>query len=246
MSTTRILIVEDEALIAEELRDRLEQLGHTVIDIVDTAESAIATAAREAPGLVLMDIRLRGDEDGIDAATLISERADVPIVFMTAHSDADTIARAMLIRPYGYVVKPVREADLVTAVQTALLRHAAEERLRACEKQSSAIVESATDLIFQILPDGRLLAGNPAGRRALGYSPSQLCRTSLSDVITEGQRNELPPVLQRAAEGEHDVAFRFTLVTAHGHPLPVEGVIGRRQIGSRLDRLWAVLHPVGA
>jgi PAS domain S-box-containing protein len=244
MQTTRILIVEDEALIAEELRDRLEQLGHTVLGVVDTTDDAIAAARQQAPGLILMDVRLRGEGDGIDAAMLIVERADVPIVFMTAHSDAETIARAMLTRPYGYVVKPVREADLITAIQTALLRRASEEQLRASESQTRAIIENTADHIIQLLPDGRVLSLNSACRSALGYTPSQISQLEIAHIVAECDRTALNQAIWRAAEGQVEAEFLLTLVAKDGRSLPVSGVVGR-QLGGRLDRLWAVFHTVG-
>jgi PAS domain S-box-containing protein len=245
MYTTRILIVEDEALIAEDLRDRLERLGHTVIEIVDATEDAIAAARREPPGLILMDVRLRGDGDGIDAAALIAERADVPIVFMTAHSDADTIARAMLIRPYGYVVKPIRDADLITAIQTALLRHAAEDRLRANESQTLEILEHTSDLILQLLPDGRVLSANPACRLALGYSPGELCRLGMNDLVAAPDRDAAARAVWQAAGGAAAGEIVLTLLSRDGRGVPVAGVVGRHRVGPRLDRLWAVFRAAG-
>ncbi|QEL20455.1 response regulator [Limnoglobus roseus] len=244
MLKATILIVEDEALIAEDLREQLEQLGHTVVGVVDTADEAIAATRQKSPGLVLMDIRLRGGADGVDAATMISEWSDVPIIYMTAHSDADTVARAMLVQPYGYVVKPVRDSDLVTAIQTALLRHAAEARLRAFETEARRIVENTADLVLQILPDGRMMSSNPAGRTALGYSPSQLCRLNFRQLVADSHGEAVPQLLSRAAEVDGDTQLQLTLAARDGRRIPVKGVVGRRQLGGRVDRLWVVLHPI--
>jgi DNA-binding response OmpR family regulator len=90
----RALIVEDETLIAEELKERLSRLGFSVIAAVDTADEGIAIATREHPDLVLMDIRLKGEKDGVQAAREIREQVDVPIVYLTAHSDRQTVERA--------------------------------------------------------------------------------------------------------------------------------------------------------
>src|SRR6266545_6267217 len=118
----RILIVENEALIAEELRERLSRLGMTVIGVVDSAELAVHAAAHGHPEVVLMDIRLRGERDGIDAAREIRQM-DVPVVYLTAHSDRATLERAKQVAPFGYVLKPFQERDLVVAIEMAIHRH---------------------------------------------------------------------------------------------------------------------------
>ena len=120
LKATRILIAEDETLIAEELRERLQRMGLTVVTVVGSGEEAIARSGDCAPDLVLMDIRLRGDIDGIEAAAAIRERFDIPVIFLTAHSDKATIERAKHIEPLGYVLKPFAERELRVTIEMAL------------------------------------------------------------------------------------------------------------------------------
>ncbi|MGA0848426.1 MAG: diguanylate cyclase domain-containing protein [Chthoniobacterales bacterium] len=134
----RILIVEDEAITAMDLAAELRGLGYDVCGTADTAEGAIEAVEREAPNLVLMDIRLGGGGDGIDAATRISDRHDAAVVFLTAHSDEETLSRALAVSPYGYIVKPFRARDLKVAVELALSKHAAERA--ATEKMSELVL----------------------------------------------------------------------------------------------------------
>jgi AmiR/NasT family two-component response regulator len=108
MPAARLLIVEDERITAEDLRDILTELGYVVVSIVSTGSSAIATVEREAPDLVLMDIRIQGDLDGTQTAGILRERFDTPIVFLTAHSDEGTLSWAKVAEPLGYVVKRSR------------------------------------------------------------------------------------------------------------------------------------------
>src|SRR6266700_1921601 len=108
----RALIVEDETLIAEELKERLSGLGFSVIAAVDTADEGIAIATREHPDLVLMDIRLKGEKDGVQAAKEIRQQVDVPIVYLTAHSDELTVNRAKQTEHDGFILKPVLSLDL--------------------------------------------------------------------------------------------------------------------------------------
>jgi DNA-binding response OmpR family regulator len=120
----RALIVEDEALIAEELRERLSRMGFSVIAAVDSGEEGIAIATRERPDLVLMDIRLKGHRDGLQAAKEIREQVDVPIVYLTAHSDRGTVDRASRTDHDGFILKPFVRRELQTTIEVAMQRHA--------------------------------------------------------------------------------------------------------------------------
>ena len=133
----RILIVEDEAVTAMDLAAELRGLGYEVCGTEDTADGAVAAVEREEPGLVLMDVRLGGNGDGIEAARQISGRHDVAVVFLTAHSDEETLGRALSVSPYGYIVKPFRARELKVAVELALNKHAAE---RAAKEKLSELV----------------------------------------------------------------------------------------------------------
>ena len=120
----RALIVEDEILIAEELRDRLSRLGFSVIATVDSGEEAVAIATRERPDLVLMDIRLTGEKDGVQAAKEIRQQIDVPIVYLTAYSDPVTLDRAKDTEYDAYILKPFHRRELQSTIEVAMKRHA--------------------------------------------------------------------------------------------------------------------------
>lgn len=126
----RALIVEDETLIAEELKERLERFGFTVIAAVDSAEEGIRIATTQCPDLVLMDVRLRGEKDGVQAAAEIRSRVDVPVIYLTAYSDRVTLDRAKHTEPYGYVLKPFHERELQVTIELAMHRHALERSAR--------------------------------------------------------------------------------------------------------------------
>jgi DNA-binding response OmpR family regulator len=128
----RALIVEDETLIAEELRERLAGLGFCVIAAVDSAEEGIDIATRERPDLVLIDIRLKGEKDGVQAAEEIHRQVDVPVVYLTAHSDGLTVDRAKRTLYDGFILKPFRARELQSTIEIALKRHA----IRMQEKET--------------------------------------------------------------------------------------------------------------
>jgi CheY-like chemotaxis protein len=129
MPKPQILIVEDEVITAMELRSRLENAGYTVSAIVSSAEDAIAGLSSYRPDLVLMDIRLRGDMDGIQAAEAIRRRYDIAVVYLTAYADEETSQRAEATHPYGYIYKPFEEQDIYTTVERALYKHEMEGKV---------------------------------------------------------------------------------------------------------------------
>ena len=123
-SEPRALIIEDEILIAEELKERLSRLGYSVIGAVDSADEGIAIATRELPDVVLMDIRLKGGKDGVQAAYEIRQQVDLPIVYVTAYSDQLTVERVKRTEHDGFVLKPFHRHELQSTIQIAIRRHA--------------------------------------------------------------------------------------------------------------------------
>ena len=130
MARSQVLVVEDQIIVAMDIQDELTSLGYLVMDIVGSGEEAIQRVAATQPDLVLMDIRLEGEMDGIQAAEQIRARFNIPVVYLTAHADDDTLQRAKLTEPFGYIVKPFQERDLHTTIEMALYKHRAERELR--------------------------------------------------------------------------------------------------------------------
>ncbi len=141
MEKANILIVEDENIIAYEIKLCLQKMGHTVAAIVNQGEEAIKKAEELSPNIILMDIQLRGKMDGIEAADIIQSRFGIPVIFLTAFHDDERLERAKITRPYGYVLKPYEQRELKIAIEMALYvaemeawRKQAEEKLREQEK----------------------------------------------------------------------------------------------------------------
>lgn len=141
MSPTRILVVEDEAVVAKDIENALHALGYSVPAVAASGEAAVEKAEALHPDLVLMDIRLKGQLDGVKAAGEINGRLGIPIVYLTAHADQQTLRRAKITQPLGYIVKPFDERDLQAAIELALHRHRAQMTLR-----SLALVDELTGL----------------------------------------------------------------------------------------------------
>ena len=127
---SKILIVEDEMLISMEIKQKLRAMGYDVVGQAITGESAIQKAGETKPDLILMDIRLKGDMDGITAAKRIMELYDLPIIFLTAHSDKATLERAIAVSPSGYLLKPFKERELMTNIEMSLHKHRIKQKVR--------------------------------------------------------------------------------------------------------------------
>ena len=145
MNPIKILVVEDEVIVAEDIGFRLKKLGYIVTATVASGEEAIEKVAENRPDLVLMDIVLKGDMDGVTAAEKIRNRVDIPTVFLTAYADDQTLQRAKLTNPFGYIIKPFQQNDLRVAIEIALHRHEIETKMQETLKASEAAKESVEE-----------------------------------------------------------------------------------------------------
>ncbi|WP_017720848.1 hybrid sensor histidine kinase/response regulator [Kamptonema formosum] len=146
MSTVKILVVEDEAIIAEDIASRLEKMGYSVVDIVATGSDAISAATANQPNLVLMDIMLQGKMDGIEAADRIRTLLGIPVVYLTANADETTLQRAKITGPFGYILKPFKEKELRATIEIALSRHQVELEMQEALASAEAIRKEAQQL----------------------------------------------------------------------------------------------------
>jgi signal transduction histidine kinase/CheY-like chemotaxis protein len=171
MENKTILIVEDDAVLAFHLGKMLVDLGYSVREMVATGEAAIAAVTSVRPGLILMDIQLAGDMDGITAAEHILLAADVPIVFLTSYSQEALLQRAKAIAPYGYLIKPASPRELAASIEMALHRHTLDRQLKDAKEElsksnafSNAILNSITAEIAVLDSDGVIIAVNEPWR----------------------------------------------------------------------------------
>ncbi|MEG4857349.1 ATP-binding protein [Microcoleus sp. K1-B6] len=145
MNPIQILVVEDEVIVAQDIAGRLKKLGYAVTATVSSGEEAIQKAIETPPDLVLMDIVLKGDMDGVTAAEKIRTNRNVPTVFLTAYADEQTLQRAKLTDPFGYIIKPFQQNDLRVAIEIALHRHEMETKMRESLKAAEAVRESVEE-----------------------------------------------------------------------------------------------------
>lgn len=139
MSVTRILVVEDELIVATDLKNRLLLLGYEVAGMATTGEQAISLAAQLRPHLILMDIQLNGAMDGIAAAEQIRRELRLPVIFLTAYSESSTLEKAKMAQPFGYILKPFEDRELKTSIEMALYKHQAEAALQQSAEELAAL-----------------------------------------------------------------------------------------------------------
>jgi DNA-binding LytR/AlgR family response regulator len=150
MAKTSVLVVEDESIVAKDIQNSLKKLGYTVPSVENSGEDAIDAAGLHRPDLILMDIMLKGDISGIDAAEQIKNRYQIPVIFLTAYADESTLSKAKVTEPYGYIIKPFKEIDLHTSIEMALYKHGKEQEVKKERDLYSSIVldKSSEDCIF--------------------------------------------------------------------------------------------------
>lgn len=218
----RVLIVEDEGVVAMDLAATLERLGYAVVGSVARGEDAIGAAEQQRPDLIMMDIRLAGKLDGIQAAEAIQAQQDVPFVFLTAYTDEETIDRAKRIGPYAYAVKPYEERELRSAIEIALYKHRMERRVRASEARLDATLRSISEAVIATDPDGRVTFLNRAAGDLLATDAESVYGRPLPDVlhITDPAGRPVRVVL------EDDTTRVAGHLDGHlGRNLPVEGTM---------------------
>ena len=174
----RVLIVEDETLIAMELKDRLERNHYTVCGVVARGEDAIKQIEQFRPDLVLLDVHLAGRLNGIETARRLRETIDIPVVYLTAYSDPQLVAEATRTEPYGYLVKPFDERELCATIDLALYKHTMEQRVRDNERRLAALFDQSTLGIAEISArTGWFLRVNRQYREIWGYDADTLSVT---------------------------------------------------------------------
>ncbi|MCP4149493.1 MAG: response regulator [bacterium] len=185
MKRGRVLIVEDEQILQLALRENVTALGYEVVGGVDSGARAIELALELSPELILMDIRIKGKIDGIEAAEIIHRSKNIPIVYLTAYADDKTLARAKPTNPEAYLAKPINPVELKSAIELALYRKKMEEKVIQSEKRFRSIFENSLDTIFISTPEGQLVDINAAGCKLFGYTKEELLSINISELYLE-------------------------------------------------------------
>jgi len=183
MSKARILVVEDEQIIALDVKATLESCGYIVVGQTDRGDDAILKTAELHPDLVLMDIGLKGEMNGIESAAQIRARYDLPVIFLTAFADHSTVGYAREAEPFGYVLKPFEENELTIAIEMAFYKHGMERKLRESEGKFRNVIEHASDGIVLLDSQGNLIEWNPAMEKITGLKCSDVLGHPVAEVV---------------------------------------------------------------
>lgn len=183
MTQARILVVEDECIVAADIQARLECLGYDVPTTVASGEKAVEKAGALRPDLVLMDIQLKGRMDGVEAADVIRRRFGIPVIYLTANADHPTVQRAKVTEPFGYVIKPFEERELHTAIEVALYKHQAEQTLKESEERYRLLVELSPEAII-VQSSEKIVYANRAAANLFGAaSADTLLGLAVADFV---------------------------------------------------------------
>jgi diguanylate cyclase (GGDEF)-like protein/PAS domain S-box-containing protein len=224
MNNERILIVEDEKIIALDLQRRLERFGYSVVGMASDGAEAVALAKERGPDIILMDIMLAGGIDGIEAARQIRDRYAIPVIFLTAYTDEKTLERAKEVEPFGYILKPFKERELYTTIDIALYKNSIDKKLRKQERLFSAILHSINDGIIATDMDLTVSFMNPVAEEITGFREGASSIISIMDSRT--QRDllaQVPPNVDEKPYFFNEVAIK----NAVGQTLVVDGSLTR-------------------
>lgn len=189
MKKQRILLVEDEAIIALNIKTDLEIRGFTVVKIVSSGKAAINAADEYIPDLILADIIIDGEMDGIDAVIEIQKKHDIPVIYLTAHSEDSTLQKAKSTRPYGYILKPINLNELYSSIDIALYKYSMEQKLKESEKRYRMLIESINDVIYATDDSGVITYVSPQIEELLGYSVSDVVGKNYADFVSDEDRD---------------------------------------------------------
>ncbi len=233
----QILIVEDEIIIAEGLQRKLIKMGYNVPVIVSSGEEAIKKIAENNPDLVLMDVVIHGDMDGIETVAKVRSVFDVPVVYLTAYADEKTLERAKITEPFGYLIKPFKERELQITIEIALYKHEMEMKLKESERKLQeknqwliAVIESIGDAVIATDSKGIIRVMNPIAEAMTGWKQNEAFGKPLKGILNIiSEKTDIridDPVAKAIRENIfYGLADHTVLITKENMKIPVD-VIG--------------------
>ena len=186
----KILVVEDELIVSMELKSRLNDLGYSVCGTVASGEEAIEQANKQEPDIILMDINIKGAYDGVQAAEIIKSDHDIPIIFITAFTDPQTLQRAKITEPYGYIIKPFEDRDLHTSIEIAIYKHNMEKKLKSSERRLGITLKSIGDAVIATDKNGIVNYLNPAAENLICYNIKEAVGKSIFEILHLQKQND--------------------------------------------------------
>ncbi len=216
MEKAQVLIVEDEGIIALDICSSLKNLGYSVPAIVSTGEEAIKKVEEHNPDLVLIDIVLKGEMDGIEAAEIIRSRFGTTVIFLTAYADRERLKRAKLTTPFGFILKPFEDRDLQVTIEMALYTDKTDAERRQAEERYRVLVETMNDGLVVLDKNMSITYTNNRFCQMLGYSPNELIGRHGTEVLDEDNQRILKEQIGLRKKGiERPYELTFTRKDGH-------------------------------
>lgn len=223
---TTVMVVEDESIVALDIEVSLMELGYDVVAKTGSGKDAVALARKHRPDIILMDIMLSSHEDGVHAAGQITSQLDIPVVFLTAYSDKQTLDRVKLTEPFGYITKPYKSIDLSTAIELALYKHQQLKVLKGNRSWLDKTLKSIGDPLITTDKNCNVTFLNIAAQTLTGWSEDEIIGKPVSQIFNLRDSvtlKEMPCPVRQAVESENPVSLegRFLLIRKDGATLPV-------------------------
>jgi PAS domain S-box-containing protein len=224
--TGKLLIVEDEPIVALDLQQEVEEFGCEIVGVAESADEALMAVEETLPDLALMDVRIVGSMDGVQTARLLREAYGVPVIFLTSYSDDTTTARAAREMPYGYLTKPFQSRELRATLEVALHKAKVDKGIRNARRKMAATVDGMHEALMMVTLDGEIQFMNSAAERLTGRAREYACGRRLEEVLdVRDHRARLVPILN---DREHKVTveeFGLSLRPADGCSVLVDLVV---------------------
>ena len=257
MAKARILIVEDEALVARDLVNMIKALGYEVTDLVQNGEAVAQSVEKNRPDLAIMDIVLKGRLDGIEAAAILWEKYSIPVIYITSFADDLTFERAKLTEPFGYLIKPYEERELELTIEIALYKARRQQLVKEREKWLSTILKGIDDGIIVTDNRGKVTFINPSAQKITGWNGLDAIDQPVDRILELKENLNFDPDSVLPALGETNLITRAgleipvelpvsTLPEESGQPsgqvIVFKDVTSRRQTEQELQESWAKLQ----
>lgn len=213
-----ILIVEDEALIAMDIETKLKNSGYEIVETAFSGEEAIKKVKELKPDLILMDIYLNGDLDGIETAAIINTFRDIPIIYLSAFSDENTFERIKRTNPYGFINKPISNELLLISVKTAIYKHELDKKLVESEEHLRSIFDSSNDCIYSLDADGRFTSANKNTCDKFRLDEDEIIgKTLLEAGFEQKQHNKFFKFFKKALTTDSTASYCSVIPLPNGH-----------------------------
>jgi len=222
-----VLVVEDEAIIARDLQWRLQSMGYDVPFISASGEDAVRKAREIKPDLVLMDIMLLGEMDGIEAANQIRSKDDIPVMYLTSYADDELLERAKITEPFGYMIKPIGDRELFSGIELTLSKHRTEKKIRENQKWLSTVLSSIGDAVITTDINGNIVFMNPAAESLTGWRAEEASGKYIEEIfniINEQSGEKVKNPIERVLRDKivTSLADNTLLITKDGSKIPID------------------------